>query len=150
MDKGWSIDPKDWGALDQVLPRSGTWRYVLLTPSDEPMVPETPGIYAICAPPPNATGPNKNTMFHSLATPIYIGRSASNIKSRFRTHCRTPEPQLLKAKICYGNVELRFWFIALSVDTVKEAEARLIKCFGPPVNKIAGTITGTFQPPIRA
>lgn len=150
MNKGWSINPKDWETLDQVFPISGTWRSVLLTLSEEAMVPENPGVYAICAPPPNATGPNQSTMFHSLASPIYIGRSVSNIKARFRTHCRSPEPKLLKAKNCYGRVQLRFWFIVLPASSVKDAEARLITCFGPPVNKIAGTIAGTFRPPIQA
>ena len=150
MDKGWSINPEDWEALDQVLRRSETWNSVLLTPNDQSIVPEGPGVYAICAPPPNTTGLDRSTMFHSLASPLYIGRSESNIKSRFLAHCRASNPQLRRAKNCYYRVQLSFWFIELPVSAVRDAEARLIKCFGPPVNKRAGTITGTFRPPIEA
>ena len=150
MDKGWSINPEDWEALDRVLRRSETWNFVLLTPNDQSMVPEGPGVYAICAPPPNTTGLNRSTMFHSLASPLYIGRSESSIKSRFLAHCRTPDSQLRRAKNCYHRVQLSFWFIELPISAVKDAEAWLIRCFGPPVNKRVGTITGTLRPPIGA
>ena len=150
MNRGWSIDHRDWEALKQALPQPETWNSVLLTQIDQSMVPEGSGVYAICAKPPNATGPDQRTMFHSLASPLYIGSSESNIKSRFLAHCRTPSSQLLRAKSCFCRVPLIFWFIELPVGTVRNAEAWLIKCFGPPANKRAGTITGTFRPPIEA
>lgn len=150
MDKGWSINTEDWEALGQVLHGSETWNSVLLTPNDQVLVPESPGVYAICAPPPNAAGSDRNTMFHSLASPLYIGRSESSIKARFRDHCQTSNPELRRAKNCYHTVQLRFWFIELPASVVKDAEARLLRCFGPPVNKRAGTITGTFRPPLEA
>ena len=150
MNRGWSLDHRDWEALKQALPQPETWNSVLLAKNDQSMVPEVPGVYAICAKPPNATGPDRSTMFHSLASPLYIGRSESNIKLRFLAHCRTSDPQLLRAKSCFHRVQLRFWFIKLPVNAVRNAEAWLIKCFSPPVNKRAGTITGTFRPPIEA
>lgn len=150
MDKGWSINREDWEALEQALLRRETWSSVLLTQNDESLVPERPGVYAICARPPNAIGQNRKTLFHCLATPLYIGRSESSIKSRFLDHCKTSNPQLRRARRCYRRVQLSFWFIELPVSTVKDTEARLIKCFGPPVNKRAGTISGTIKPPIEA
>ena len=150
MNKGWSINTEEWEALGQVLHGSEAWNFVLLTPNDQVMVPEGPGVYAICAPPPNATGSDQSTMFHSLASPLYIGRSESSIKSRFLDHCRTSNPELQRAKNCYHTVQLRFWFIELPASVVRDAEARLIRCFGPPVNERDGTITGTFRPPIEA
>lgn len=150
MNNGWSIDIEDWRDLEQVIRNSETWGYVLLTPNDQAMVPEGPGVYAICAPPPNATDPNRSTVFHSLASPLYIGRSESSIKARFLVHCRTPSPQLRKAKSCYSRVTLSFWFIELPINIVRDAEAQMIKCFGPPANRRAGTITGTFKQPIEA
>ena len=150
MLKGWSINSEDWYALEQALPSDFTWKSVLLTPTDQSMVPESPGVYAICAPPPNATIPDKKTMFNHLSIPVYIGCSETNIKSRFIIHCQTPDSLLQKAKICFQKVKLSFWFIALNSENVKNAEAQLIACFGPPVNKRAGTITGTINPPLRA
>lgn len=149
VDKGWSINPKAWDALEQALLKWKAWNSVLLTKNDQSLVPERPGVYAICAQPPYATGKNRKTLFHSLATPLYIGRSESSIRSRFRVHCQTPTQQLRRAKQCYDRVNLSFWFIELPVSTVKDTEARLIKCFGPPVNNRDGTITGTIKPPIE-
>ena len=150
MEKGWSIDSKDWERLELVLPQLGNWNSVLLTKNEQSMVPAGPGVYAICAKPPITSGPDRSTVFHSLASPLYIGRSESNIKSRFLVHCSNPEPKLRKAKSCFHRVQLLFWFIKLPENSVKTAEAQLIKCFGPPANERAGTITGTIRPPIEA
>ena len=81
---------------------------------------------------------------------MYVGRSVSNIRKRFLDHCRARDPQLRQAKWCYKTVELRFWFVELPVDAVKDAEAWLIRCFGPPVNRRDGTIIGTLGPPVQA
>lgn len=150
MMKGWSIDPDDWDVLEKVIPSSLAWKSVILTPIDQNMVPESPGVYAICAPPPNATIPNLNSVYNNLSIPIYIGRSETNLRSRFIKHCQTPDSLLQKAKICFQKVKLSFWFISLNSERVKDAEAQLITCFGPPVNKRAGTITGIIKPPLPA
>lgn len=150
MNRGWSLERGDWKGLEKTLKGTDIWRSVLLTPNDQVMVPARPGVYAICAPPPNAVGPNRNTVFHSLASPIYIGKSESSIKSRFLAHCRANDRQLLKAKRCYYSVQMRFWFVELHVNVIRQAEAWLIRCFGPPVNKRAETITGSIRPPIDA
>lgn len=150
IDKGWSIDKADWEALEQALPRTVVWRDVLLTRNDESGVPARPGVYAICARPPNATGQGVHNIFQNLMTPLYIGRSESSIRRRFVNHCSRPAPKLATAKQCYANVQLRFWFAEMPAAEVKTAEALLIKCFGPPVNEKAGTITGTVKPPVDA
>ena len=150
MDRGWSIESCDWEALERVLPSTEAWNSALLTMNDQALVPEGPGVYAICAPPPTVTRQDNSTLFDRLVSPLYIGRSESNIKSRFVSHCRTPDAELRRAKQCYHRVQLSFWFIELPVNTVKDAEAWLIKCFGPPVNKRAGTIIGTIKPPLEA
>lgn len=150
MNKGWSIDRNAWASLCEQLDGFDNWHSVSLTPNDRAMVPAKPGVYAICAPPPNAVGPNRSTMFHSLSSPLYIGRSESSIKSRFLAHCRSNDAQLIRAKRCYHRVHMKFWFIELPIEVIRSAEAWLINCFGPPVNKRAGTITGTIKPPIEA
>lgn len=150
MNKGWSIERVDWESLESALSDSGSWNSVLLTTNDQLMVPPRPGVYAICAPPPNAVGPDPTTLFHNLASPLYVGRSESNIQSRFLAHCRANDPELRRAKRCYRTVSLTFWFVELPVGAIRDAEAWMIRCFGPPVNKRAGTITGTLRPPINA
>lgn len=150
VNRGWSIERDDWDSLVQALGDSGSWKSVLLTTNDHLMVPARPGVYAICAPPPNAVGLSGTTVFHNLASPLYVGRSESNMQSRFRNHCKPDDPELRRAKRCYKTVSLTFWFVELPVGQVRDAEAWMIRCFGPPVNKIAGTITGTFRPPIDA
>ena len=150
MDKGWSIDKEDWQALEKALLKAKIWKSVLLTTNDQSLVPETSGVYAICARPPIATKQERKTFFHCLASPLYIGRSESNIKLRFLEHCQNKNWQLRRAKQCFRTVKLNFWFVELPRNFVKDAEARLIKCFGPPVNKRAGTIPGTIKAPVRA
>ena len=150
IDKGWSIDRVDWEALEQALPRTVVWRDVLLTRNDESGVPARPGVYAICARPPNATEQYARTLFQSLMTPLYIGRSETNIRNRFIAHCSRPAARLERAKQCYADVALHFWFVEMPANAVKAAEASLIKCFGPPVNDRAVTITGTLRPPVDA
>ena len=150
MDRGWSIKPEDWKALDQILPAMQRWQQVLLTPNDQSVVPATPGVYAICAQPPNAVGPSVHSMFHHVTSPIYIGRSESSIKSRFLVHCSSPDLRLRTAKRCYHQVPLQFWFIEVSANAVKDVEGWLIRCFGPPANKISGSISATLKPPIPA
>lgn len=150
INKGWSIKRVDWDGLVQTLRGTESWRSVLLTPIDQLMVPNRPGVYAICAPPPIAVGPDRGAIFHSLASPLYIGRSESSMQSRFVAHCRADDPDLRRAKRSYSRVQLRFWFIELPICKVRNAEAWMIRCFGPPVNKRAGSITGTIRPPIEA
>ena len=149
IEKGWSIRYEDWESLAQAMQTANFWKSALLTPNDQLLIPEKPGVYAICARPPMAGSRDQSTMFHRLASPIYIGRSESSIRSRFLDHCKAGNPPLRKAKHCYGG-QLRFWFIEMPIGSVKNAEAWLIKCFGPPVNRVAGTITGTLKPPVRA
>lgn len=150
MKKGWSINIEDWQALEKVLLKSKTWKSVLLTTNEQWLVPEVPGVYAICARPPIGTKHDRKTLFRYLASPLYIGRSEWNIKSRFLKHCQNKNPQLRRAKHCFRAVQLNFWFIELPRNYVKDAEARLIKCFGPPVNEREGTISGKVKSPIDA
>ena len=145
MEKGWSIDQTDWKKLEQLIPPNRSWGSVLLTPNEDVMVPETAGVYAICGRPPIADFVNNKSVYSCLATPIYIGCSETNIKTRFLSHCNSPSAKLKLAKLCYGKVQLKFWFIQLNKETVRTAEAFLIQCFGPPVNQLSGTISGTIK-----
>ena len=150
MRKGWSIDPAHWSGLSHALQESSLWRSVLLTPNDRHMVPDRPGIYAICARPPIFLRTTYRTLFDSLASPIYIGRSESSILTRFLRHCNTKDHSLLRAKQCYDSAQLRFWFVEIPSASVRDAEGWLIDCFGPPANQRRGNIVGTIGTPIDA
>ena len=147
MRKGWSINAGDWNRLESELEASRKWHSVLLTPNDRQMVPDRPGVYVICVRPPVCLQPNQNTVFDKLSSPIYIGRSATSIRTRFLAHCTKPEPVLRTAKLCYKSVQIRFWYMELPPAHVKSIEAQLIECFGPPANLVSGTIAGRIGAP---
>ena len=69
MDRGWSIESCDWEALERVLPSTEAWNSALLTMNDQALVPEGPGVYAICAPPPTVTRQDNSTLFDRLVSP---------------------------------------------------------------------------------
>ena len=150
MRKGWSIDPDEWSGLTQALQPTSTWNVVMLTPNEREMVPDAPGVYAICAPPPIGHDTSSRTMFSSLASPIYIGRSELSIRSRFLAHCKSDDPDLRVAKRCYNIGRLRFWFTELPTTPIRDVEWWLIRCFGPPVNRQDGTIPGRIGTPVDA
>lgn len=148
MRKGWSIDTSDWSELEGALDAVSKWHSVLLTPNDRQMVPERPGVYVICVRPPVFVRADQATVFDRLSSPIYIGRSRSSIRSRFIAHCVRPEPVLRAAKHCYKSVQIRFWYVELLPEHVKEVEALLIRCFGPSANLVSGTIPGRMGAPV--
>lgn len=150
MRKGWTIDPVHWEQLATLLGTRANWTSVILTTTASSMVPNRSGVYAICVRPPIATSPTHAAFFSELATPIYIGRSKSNIRDRFLKHCRSADLDLYGAKLCYSESILRFWFIELPRDHVHNVEAALIDCFGPSVNRRSETIEAQILPPVDA
>ena len=75
MNRGWSIERVDWEGLEQALSDCRLMELgAILTTNDQMMVPTRPGVYAICAPPPNAVGPGQNTIFHNLASSFVRGQ----------------------------------------------------------------------------
>lgn len=156
ISKGWSLNLKDWQRLEGLFREHNQWipwRKVTLSPHNSFMVPNTPGVYGICAAPPVVSRPrepngNRQTMFQELAVPLYIGMSETSLQRRFNDHCRRPSDDLRKAKRCYSQVKLAFWFAELDQEYIRLAEGLLIRCFGPPVNQVQGIIKGTIGTPI--
>ena len=156
ITRGWSLNTEDWQRLESLFREHDQWipwRSVTLNPRNIFEVPDTPGVYGICATPPVAVGPRESTsngptMFQSLAVPLYVGMSESSIQRRFSDHCQRPSDSMKRAKSCYSQVKLTFWFAELAKDHIRLAEGLLIKCFGPPVNQMQGTIKGTIGTPI--
>lgn len=154
--KGWSLNTQDWQTLEALFQEHNEWipwRNVTLNPNHQFLVPNKPGVYGICATPPLAVGSHESkgtvqTMFQELAVPLYVGMSESNLQRRFSDHCQRPSDSLKKAKHCYSQVKLTFWFAELDRAHIRLAEGLLIKCFGPPVNQVQGTIKGSIGIPI--
>lgn len=154
--KGWSLNTEDWQTLEALFREHNgwiPWRSVTLNLNHRFLVPDAPGVYGICATPPFTTGireakGNVQTMFQELAVPLYVGMSESSLQRRFSDHCQRPSDGLKKAKRCYSQVKLTFWFAELTQEHIRLAEGLLIKCFGPPVNQVQGTIKGTVGNPI--
>ncbi len=150
MRYGWSINCEEWRQLSDALSQVGPWRNVLLTPNDQDMVPTTPGIYAICAAPPFSLEYENESVVAHLATPLYIGKAESGIRTRFARHCRGENQRLSRLLQCYQDKQPEFWFVELPLTAIQDAEALLIKCFGPPTNGRSERIRGTIGAPIEA
>ncbi len=154
--KGWSLNTEDWQTLEALFREHNgwiPWRNVPLNPNHRFLVPDTPGVYGICATPPLTVSSRGSkghvpTMFQELAVPLYVGMSESSLQRRFSDHCQRPSDHLKKAKRCYSQVKLTFWFAVLEDKRIRLAEGLLIKCFGPPVNQAHGTIKGSIGTPI--
>lgn len=150
MRRGWSIDPGEWRELAEIIGDQTRWKSVTLTTNDKHMVPERPGVYAICARPPVRVSTNDKNSFSEFACPVYFGRSETDIRSRFVAHCRSRDPDMYEAKRCFSRQRLRFWYVELPKDEVFDVEAALIKCFGPVTNKRDESIKGKLGPPVPA
>lgn len=150
MRKGWSIDLGEWQRLAELIGQRTRWQSVTLTTNDQHMVPTMPGVYAICARPTVGITTSDTASFGQLACPIYIGKSESNIRSRFIRHCRSRDPDLYQAKRCYSPQRLRFWYIQLPSEEVGAIEGALIDCFGPVTNKRTEALKGKIGPAVPA
>lgn len=135
MQHGWTLEKQKWDYLLAVV--SGTcWSKTTLDELYCDDVPKCTGVYAICV-----TIPNFNQhLFEVLYNIIYVGRAdTGTLHGRFLHHCRRPERGIKQAKECFGN-NFEYWYTEVNPDRVKELEARLIECFGPPANRISGSI----------
>ena len=143
MQHGWTFDKQKWDHLLTVV--SGTrWSKTQLDQLHRSSVPESSGVYAICV---KLDIRNFNQcLFKALYEIIYVGKSAVSLQNRFLNHCRRPERGIKQAKECFGD-NFEYWYTEVNPDRVSELEARLIDCFGPPANRIRGTIPGRIGQP---
>ena len=135
MQHGWTLKKQKWDHLLAIV--SGTsWSKTTLDELYCDDVPKRTGVYAICA-----TIPNFNQhLFEALYNIIYVGKAdRRTLHCRFLDHCRRPERGVKQAKECFGN-NFEYWYTEVNPDGVKELEGRLIGCFGPPANRISGSI----------
>ena len=147
MDFGWRIDPVPWASIPTGLSSSRSWRAVGFTHMEAHVVPAEAGVYMFCASPVGIRPAHdeEGALFSLLLTPIYIGRT-SDLHRRFIEHCRRPSPQVEAARECFG-MSMYFWYHRREQDTIRNDEATLIDCFGPPANKRRETVVGKLGTP---
>lgn len=135
MRHGWSLQPETWAKLPK---RALKWRTVRLTLNDRKGVPNVPGVYVVCASPPEHTRASGRTLnlLRLVYTPLYVGQ-ARDLQSRFVQHCSNPKLEIGQSQACFQG-RLDFWFVRVEVGHIDEFEAALIDCFGPPANRISG------------
>ena len=138
MRYGWTFKKQDWNNLLEAI--SGTyWSSTKLDTLYQDDVPEGPGVYLICLK--LRTINFKIYPFKDLYQIIYVGRSKSSVRNRFLRHCSRPERGVREAKECFGD-NLEYWYTEINSDQVRELEAHLIRCFGPPANLRQESIPG--------
>jgi len=143
MEHGWRLTRESWNALGQRL-EGRRWRKALFRQRYRDTIPQSSGVYAICAPPPVHV---REFVPKGLYEVLYVGLS-TNLQNRFLQHLgRHPKEEIAQLSECYGPSEhLNFWFVAAEETEIKGLEAALIECFGPPGNLIGG-IKATVGPP---
>ena len=151
MQYGWSLDQATWNLLPARLMASDRWLSVRFSMADANSVPLVPGVYALCSSPPGRRRSNSSSphnLFSILYTALYIGRTES-LRNRFQQHCQHPSTEVRRIRETFGN-GVDFWYCRLLDQEVFMAEACLIDCFGPPANRIRGTISARIQRPLPA
>ena len=140
MRYGWSLTEEDWNRLPDGIVRNEKWRAVQLTIGDDVSVPDGPGVYVVCSAPPGwqRSRSLSRELFEFLYCPVYVGRS-ENLRRRFRQHCQVPKPELQESETLFKGI-LDFWFIRLETEQISQVESDLIRCFGPPANRVAGIL----------
>ena len=77
-----------------------------------------------------------NNPLKKIWAPLYVGKSDTSIRVRFRNHCNNPAELMQKARRCFADAGLEFWWVELDPINIREIENALITAFGPPVNKV--------------
>ena len=81
MDYGWSIKKEDWLKLDEMLSmeENRRWHRVRLDPTDRDSVPQSPGVYMICAKSIDACSKLPPYVY----SPMYVGKAEVSLRKRF-------------------------------------------------------------------
>ena len=97
-------------------------------------VPETSGVYVICARPPYPT-----TLGRAAYTVLYAGkvrRLPRTLRARFVEHCDRPTPILRPLLLCF-HPNVHFWWSSVAdSEEIDRTETLLIESFNPPANMI--------------
>jgi len=132
MRYGWALEETRWKPL--WLSMSGLqWNSLSLLRTNGALIPESCGVYMICASPMRAS---EKVRVPPLYNAIYVGRS-SNLRKRFGQHC-TGYGEVRQAKRTFR--ELNFHYTVAADEDAKRLESLLIDALGPSANLVGGQI----------
>lgn len=150
LNHGWQYDTELWMQVPPDLRDSKEWRSVEFVENEAVLVPDgRSGLYLVCTSPVGRRRQpesHRHDLFSILFTPIYIGKT-DDLRRRFLQHCRRPSARLDAARRCFG-ASMQFWFHRLFAQRLGNAEAILIRCFGPTANDRPESITGMIGSPV--
>jgi hypothetical protein len=137
--EGWSLNIVRWRELQVVLPAL-EWTTLPFDILSANRVPEAPGVYMITgAPPLFRVAPHI-----SFEQPLYVGKSETSIRARFRAHTSgRAQPGVRELRQLYDDARhpaLAFRLLALDASLVAQTESLLIECYGPPGNRQRGLV----------
>lgn len=127
MRGGWSLDDLIWRRMRNEF-EERAWRKHPLDMTYLDSIPQSPGVYAICATASN----DKRCRLRDIVCPIYAGH-ATVLRRRFVDHCKG-YGDVRRAQKCFPR--LWYWYTEMPKADLRSAEQLLIDCFGPPANRI--------------
>lgn len=144
MRYGWALEKDKWNNLQTIIAGT-TWSKVLFDKLYSTLVPDEPGIYAICA----KIKYFDQSPFRDLYNIIYVGMDRVSLRRRFIEHLRIPKKEICQAFTCFGW-DLDYHYATADQTLVVQMEGHLISCLGPPANLVSGHIPATIGPGRRA
>ena len=140
---GWSLQWESWRELAAVLQTAQpVWHRTVLAGSHRGEIPARPGVYAIEFASPVQLASREPHGPPTIRAPIYIGMSKTSIRDRFAKHVGDdPQDLIARARLWpqgAGTPRVFIWAVLPDPRMIVQLEARLIECFNPACNKIAG------------
>ena len=110
--------------------RNLEWREAKFTAGGLEVLPDRPGVYMICARPPEAP-----VSFRKLAlkNPMYIGK-AEDLSVRIKQHFGRPDENIMELRKHFST-ELFLWYAVADIASIEDIEDKMIFCFWPAANR---------------
>lgn len=132
MKYGWSLEPDVWQVLGKRT-KFYRWQKVILEKDYSKQVPQSSGIYLICASVKTKQKPTNGGVMDYLYNAIYVGQS-ENLRNRFLKHARFENAATNRARSIFRRLD--FWHSEIESDELDSIEQLLIDALGPTANKI--------------
>src|SRR4051794_8350045 len=122
MRYGWSLKPDRWATVAK-LSVHDHWKRAPFHKDSRDMVPDHPGVYAICASCKRMGG----KLFPHLYNVIYVGQSES-LRARFVSHSSRPKPEIGQALKVFRKLD--YWYSPMPLSELNPVEESLIALLG--------------------
>jgi hypothetical protein len=143
MKYGWNLDDLAWERAQERLIVL-QWRRVLLVEVQATLVPESSGVYLICATPPLKREGASEKPLANFYNALYAGQSKS-LRERFKTHSRISSPDIEQAKKTFKVLD--YWYALVDIIDLNFVESLLLDVLGPTANRINAPLQGTLGNP---